>query len=53
MIGRLLYVMELRFDIMQVVRSVAWFQVAPKETHVQTVKIIFKYLKETLDFDLW
>jgi hypothetical protein len=26
---------------------------APKETHVQAVKMIFKYLKGTLDFDLW
>lgn len=32
---------------------VARFQVAPKETHVQAVKRIFKYLKGTLDFGLW
>jgi hypothetical protein len=38
---------------MQAVGLVAWFQDAPKETHVKVVKIIFKYLKGTLDFDLW
>jgi len=29
------------------------FQAAPKETHVHAVKIIFRYLKGTLDFGLW
>jgi hypothetical protein len=53
MIGSLLYVTTSRSDIMQVVGLVARFQVAPKETHVQAVKIIFKYLKGTLDFNLW
>jgi hypothetical protein len=53
MIGNLLYVMTSRPDIMQAVGLVAWFQAAPKETHVQAVKIIFKYLKGTLDFGLW
>jgi hypothetical protein len=38
---------------MKVVGLVARFEVAPKETHVQLVKIIFIYLKGTLDFDLW
>jgi hypothetical protein len=32
---------------------VAWFQPIPKETHAQEEKIIFKYLKGTLDFGLW
>ena len=27
--------------------------VAPKETHVQEIKSIFRYLKGTLDFGLW
>ena len=35
---------------LQVIRLVAWFKVAPKENHVQAMKIIFKYLKGTLDF---
>jgi hypothetical protein len=53
MIGILLYLTTSRPDIMQVVGLVAWFQAAPKETHVQAVKIIFRYLKGTLDFILW
>ena len=31
----------------------AQFQVAPKESHVLTVKRIFKYLKGTKAFGLW
>ena len=40
-------------DIMQVVGLVALFQVALKETHVQVVRGIFKYLKGTLNIGLW
>jgi hypothetical protein len=32
---------------------VARFQEAPKESHVLTVKRIFKYLKGTKEFGLW
>jgi hypothetical protein len=53
MIGSLLYVTTSRPDVMQVVGKVAQFQVAPKESHVLTVKRIFKYLKGTKDFRLW
>jgi hypothetical protein len=53
MIGNLLYVTSSRRDIMQVVGLVGRLQPAPKETHVQEVKRIFIYLKETLEFDLW
>jgi hypothetical protein len=53
MIGNLLYVTTSRPDIMQAVGLVARFQSAPKETHVQAVKRIFRYLKGTLDFGLW
>ena len=35
------------------VGQVAWFQAAPKESHVLAVKIIFKYLKGTEEFELW
>jgi hypothetical protein len=45
-------VTTLRPDIMQAIRMVAIFQSAPKETHVQVVKRIFRYLKGTLDFGL-
>jgi hypothetical protein len=53
MIGNLLYLEASRMKIMQPIGLVARFQVAPKETHVQAVKIIFRYLKGTLDFILW
>jgi hypothetical protein len=53
MIGSLLYVTTSRPNIMQAIGLVARFQDAPKETHVQVVKRIFKYLKGTLDFGLW
>ena len=38
---------------MHVVGLVARFQATPKEIHVEAVKIIFRYLKGTLDFGLW
>jgi hypothetical protein len=53
MIGSLLYVTASRLDIMQAIGLVAGFQYAPKERHVLVVKRIFRYLKGTLDFDLW
>jgi hypothetical protein len=53
MIGNLLYVTTSRPYIMQAVGLVGRFQDAPKETHVQEVKRIFRYLKGTLDFGLW
>jgi len=38
---------------MQAIGLVTLFQPTPKDTHVQVVKRIFKYLKGTLDFVLW
>ena len=38
---------------MQVVGLVAKFHSSPKETHVTAVKIIFKYLKGSLEYGLW
>jgi hypothetical protein len=32
---------------------VAWFQAAPKESHVLVVKRIFRYFKGTKEFGLW
>jgi len=49
MIDTLLYVTTSRSDIMQALGLVAKFQVAPKETHEQAMKIVFKYLNGTLD----
>ena len=53
MIGSLLYVTASRYDIKQVVGMVGRFQAAPKESHVQAVKRIFRYLKGTIDLGLW
>ena len=53
MIGILLYVTGTRLDVMQAVGLVARFQSSPKETHVTTVKITFKYLKGTMEHGLW
>jgi hypothetical protein len=53
MIGILLYVTTSRPDVMQEVGQVAIFQATLKETHVMTVKRIFRYLKGTTEFGLW
>jgi len=38
---------------MHAVGIVGRFQENPKESHLQVVKRIFKYLQETMEFDLW
>lgn len=53
MVGSFLYVIATRPAIMQAVGYVARFQATPKDTHVQAVKRIFKYLKGTMTFGLW
>ena len=53
MIGNFLYVTASRPDVKQDVGMVARFQAEPKEIHVQAIKIIFRYLKETIDIGLW
>jgi hypothetical protein len=53
MIGSLLYVTASRPDVKQAIGMVARFQEAPKEIHVQVVKIIFRYLKGTIYLGLW
>jgi hypothetical protein len=53
MIGGLLYVTASRSDVKQVVGMVARFQEEPKESHVQVVKRICRYLKGTIDLGLW
>ena len=45
MIGILLYVTGKTRDIMHLVGIVGRFQENPKETHLQEVKIIFKYIQ--------
>jgi len=53
MIGNFLYLTGTRPNIMHAVGIVGRFQANPKETHLQEVKRIFKYLQGTQDFDLW
>ena len=53
MLGCLIYVTTTRLDVMQVVTLVSRFQSAPKETHVTTIKRIFKYLEGTMEYGLW
>ena len=47
MISNILYEKTSRPDVMQEVGQVARFQEAPKESHVSTMKKIFRYLKGT------
>jgi len=53
MIGSLLYLTGTRPDIMHAVGIVGRFQENPKETHLQAVKRIFKYLQGTQNYGLW
>ena len=53
MIGSLLYITTSRLDIMQDVGMVRIFQFAPKQSHLVSVKRIFKYLKGTMTYGLW
>ena len=53
MIGSLLYLTASRPDIMFSVYMCARFQAMPKESHLNAVKRIFKYLKGTNDLGLF
>eukprot|EP00253_Pinus_taeda_P012621 PITA_12621 len=53
MIGSLLYLTGTRPDIMHAVGIVGRFQANPKETHLQAVKRIFKYLQGRQNYGLW
>ncbi|XP_057818174.2 uncharacterized mitochondrial protein AtMg00810-like [Cryptomeria japonica] len=53
MIGSLLYLTTSRPDLMHAVCLVSLFQSAPKQSHLNVVKRIFKYIKGTLDYGLW
>ena len=52
-IGSFVYVTNTRPYVMQSIRLVSIFQSSPKETHVASVKIIFRYLKGTMEYGLW
>ncbi|GJU34461.1 hypothetical protein Tco_1182815 [Tanacetum coccineum] len=53
MIGSLLYLTTSRPNIMFSVCLCARFQAAPKTSHLETVKIIFRYIKGTTHLGLW
>jgi len=53
MIGSLLYLTSSRLDIMFSVCLCARFQSNPRESHLNAVKRIFKYLSGTLNVGLW
>ena len=53
MIGSLLYLTASRPDIMYSVCLCARFQACPKESHLNVIKRIFRYLKDTIDIGLW
>jgi hypothetical protein len=53
MIGSLLYITTSHPDIMHVVRMVGRYQAAPKQSHLQDVKRILRYLKEIMTSGLW
>ncbi|GJT87330.1 hypothetical protein Tco_1069047 [Tanacetum coccineum] len=53
MIASLLYLTESRPDIMFSVCLCARFQEAPKTSHLEAVKRIFRYIKGTMHLGLW
>ncbi|GJR27040.1 putative ribonuclease H-like domain-containing protein [Tanacetum coccineum] len=53
MTGSLMYLTASRPDIMFVVCACARFQVTPKVSHLNTVKMIFRYLKGQPKLGLW
>ncbi|GKB56828.1 hypothetical protein Tco_0913014 [Tanacetum coccineum] len=53
MIGSLLYITESRPDIKFSVCLCARFQEAPKTSHLEAVKRIFRYIKGTMHLGLW
>jgi hypothetical protein len=53
MIDSLLYLTVTRSDIQFVVCLCARFQVFPCSSHRMAVQRIFKYLKHTLEFEIW
>ncbi|GKE30178.1 hypothetical protein Tco_1445562 [Tanacetum coccineum] len=53
MIGSLLYLMASRPDIMFSVCLCARFQEDPKTSHLEAVKCIFRYIKDTMPLGLW
>jgi len=53
MIGSLLYLTGSRPDILFTVRLCVRFQTSPKESHLTSIKRIFRYLAGTKNLGLW
>ena len=53
MIGSLLYLCASRPDIMYSVGKCARFQASPRQSHLEAVKQIFRYLLHTPNFGIW
>lgn len=53
MIGNLLYLIASRPNIMQEMCMATRFEATPKQSHVNIVRRIFKYLQGTLTYGLW
>jgi hypothetical protein len=53
MIGSLLYLMATLLDIQFIVCLCARFQASPRSSHRTVVQRIFRYLKHTLEFEIW
>jgi len=53
MIGSMLYLTGTEPDIMHAVGIIGRFQANPKESHLQEVKRMIKYLQGTQDFGQW
>nr|GEV55360.1 hypothetical protein [Tanacetum cinerariifolium] len=53
MIGSLMYLTFSRSDLVQLVCYCARYQVRPMEKHLKEVKIIFRYINNTINIGLW
>ncbi|GJX63549.1 retrovirus-related pol polyprotein from transposon TNT 1-94 [Tanacetum coccineum] len=53
MIGTLMYLTSSRPDLVFVVCMCARYQAKPTEKHLHTVKRIFRYLRGTINMDMW
>ncbi|GKD17786.1 hypothetical protein Tco_1206944 [Tanacetum coccineum] len=52
-IGSLMYLISSRPDIVQAVCYCARYQARPTEKHLKEVKMIFRYLRGTINMGLW
>ena len=53
LIGRILYVIATRPNVMHAMCQSASFQASPKSSHLLSVKRIYRYLKGTMEYGLW